>query len=124
MVTIKSRPEYKFDRELVEKTVEGILFKNGITDLVEVGLLVVGVPEMKKLHKKYMETDEVTDVLSFPLNTPLEFPPNLGGKPLGDIVICYPVAVQQAKANGKSVDEEMAFLAEHSCLHLLGIHHE
>jgi probable rRNA maturation factor len=115
MVTIKSRPEYKFDRELVEKTVEGILFKNGITDLVEVGLLVVGVPEMKKLHKKYMETDEVTDVLSFPTYE----------KPLmGDIVICYPVAVQQAKANGKSVNEEMAFLAEHSCLHLLGIHHE
>ena len=43
---------------------------------------------------------------------------------LGDMVICYPVAVSEAAEKNIMVDEEIDFLAAHACLHLLGIHHE
>jgi probable rRNA maturation factor len=119
--------KWKFDREKIKAGVAGVVQKRYPGE-AEVGVSVVGKTEMKRLHKQYMETDEVTDVLSFPqteAGTGEIFTPGPDGVVrLGDIVICYPVAVAQAKANGKSTDEEMGFLAEHGCLHLLGVHHE
>ena len=120
-VDIASRYEYQFDKDKIRRVVEKTLVEHGISSDVEVSLAVVGGRKMRELHEKYMETDEVTDVLSFPLEGTVG--PD-GMLQLGDIVVCYPEAVRQAAENNRLVDEEMAFLAEHACLHLLGIHHE
>ena len=131
MVTcrIYSRPGYKFDRERVREEIEKTIRQQGQTENTEVDVFVVGKRKMKQLHEQYMETAEATDVLSFPLNEEangVKFVPAPDGViRLGDIVICYPVAAVQAKTRqDKSVNEEMAFLAGHGCLHLLGVHHE
>ena len=42
---------------------------------------------------------------------------------LGDIVICYQRALDQAQEYGHSKERELAFLTVHSLLHLLGYDH-
>ena len=42
---------------------------------------------------------------------------------LGDIVISYPQAMEDASLEGISVDEELRDLVEHGINHLLGINH-
>ncbi len=120
-VLISSQSIYKFDRERMRRAVERTVAAAGIGGEVTVSLAVVGNRKMRELHKKYMETDETTDVLSFPLE---ERRDPEGVLWLGDIVVCYPVVMVQAGENNRLVDEEMEFLVEHGTKHLLGIHHE
>ena len=74
---------------------------------------------MRQLNRTWRNIDAPTDVLSFPM---LEegFDDNL----LGDVVICLPVAEKQAKEYGHGLSRELAFLAVHGILHLLGRDHE
>ena len=91
---------------------------------VKVSLSVVGERKIRELEKKYFGRDEVTDVLSFPLQEGEAAPEDYDGVSLGDIVICYPQAKRQALQWNKLLDEEIEFLACHGLLHLLGVHHE
>ena len=92
----------------------------------EVSITLCSDEYIKKLNKKYRNVDKKTDVLSFPLYEDGNFPPDecMLGAPLGDIVICVPVAREQAERLGNSFIREAAFLAIHSTLHLLGYDHE
>ena len=43
---------------------------------------------------------------------------------MGEIVICYPKVLEEAKLEGKLIDQKAYELVEHGALHLLGFHHE
>ena len=43
---------------------------------------------------------------------------------LGEIVVCFPVALKEAKIENKLIEEKVLELVGHSGLHLLGIHHK
>ena len=74
----------------------------------------------------------MTDVLSFPMydfyngepREPLEREPDSGCVMLGDMILCYTRAVEQAAAFGHSAARECGYLTTHSVLHLLGYDHE
>ena len=51
------------------------------------------------------------------------FDPETGELLLGDIVLCIPRVLAQAKEYGHSVRREYAFLLAHSALHLIGYDH-
>ena len=78
-----------------------------------------------RLNAEHRGLDFATDVLSFPLQDAELFvlPP---GQPvdLGDVVISYPRAVEQAEEFGHSVDREVAYLVAHGVLHIMGYDHE
>lgn len=76
--------------------------------------------QVQKLNRDFLGEDAPTDVLSFPSN---ESRP--GGKRgyLGDVVISYPRAAEQAEAGGHSLEEELQLLVVHAVLHLLGYDH-
>lgn len=78
------------------------------------------------LNKKYRNVDRPTDVLSFPMYEGGDFDINecISGAMLGDIVISLERAKEQAVEVGNSFLREVAFLAVHSTLHLLGYDHE
>lgn len=81
---------------------------------------------IKALNSHHRGIDRHTDVLSFPLYEDGNFDPvecSLGAA-LGDIVISLERAKEQAEALGNSFLREVAFLAVHSTLHLLGYDHE
>lgn len=127
-IDFKVESRYSVNRDLLKQTVITTLAKHNVVDNFEVSLSVCGERKMRSLHRTYMNDgsergseDELHDVLSFPLEGVVS--PD-GILYLGDIVICQPVAVSEAIHKNITLDEEMAFLVEHSCLHLLGIHHE
>ncbi len=121
LLDIFSDTRYQINRDAIRSALESCLTQNHVTGDVELSVSIVGERKMKSLHKQYMETEEATDVLSFPLEG-VDYPD--GVLHLGDIVVCYPVAVRQAGENNRLVDEEINFLVDHGCKHLLGIHHE
>lgn len=120
-VDITSEARYKFGRKRIRAVVEKTVSQQGVRGEVEVSVAVVGERKMTELHRKYMGEEGPTDVLSWPLE---------GGtcpdgvRYLGDVAVCYPVAVAQAREAGRPVDEEICNLVEHGCRHLLGLHHE
>jgi probable rRNA maturation factor len=93
----------------------------------ELSVVFVNSERMKRLNARYRGVDKATDVLSFPLSDgPL---PVIGEKPntpfpLGDIVICVPTALLQAKEFGIPLHEEIRRLLVHGLLHLAGYDHE
>ena len=88
---------------------------------VEVCVLVTDDAQIADLNRRYRGKDGPTDVLSFPgagPNTPMEY------RHLGDIVISYDRAADQAETIGHSPAEEIRFLCLHGLLHLIGYDHE
>lgn len=117
---------YLVDRKKIKKIVSEFLSKEKL-DRVQVDINIVGSRKIQELNNKYLKRDYVTDVLSFPQhekNQLTDFPlPKEEHIRLGDIVVCFPKAVEQAKRYGKRVDDQIGFLVEHGLKHLLGRHH-
>lgn len=98
----------------------------GLDPEVEVSLLLCDDIYIRELNREYRSKDLATDVLSFALEEGEE-PAVIGGPKetlLGDIVISVETATRQAKEYGHSLEREVAFLAIHGLLHLLGYDHE
>ena len=81
---------------------------------------------IRGLNNEFRGIDRHTDVLSFPMYESGEFDEAecSMGAVLGDIVISLERAKEQAKEVGNGFMREVAFLAVHSTLHLLGYDHE
>ena len=75
--------------------------------------------ESRALNLQYRKKDYATDVLSFPINE--NFPDSFY---IGDILICYPVAEEQAESGKISLKNELSALICHGILHLAGYDHE
>lgn len=105
---------------LIRRAIETALDGEGVRGGVCV--LITDAEEIQTLNRTYRNIDRVTDVLTFPAweGDAILCPPD---GYLGDIAICYERAVSQAKDYGHSLERELAFLAVHGALHLLGYDH-
>ncbi len=90
------------DREDMEQTVR-------VVDAVESG----------ELNARYRGKQGPTNVLSFPADDGL-----LDYRCLGDLVICAPLVVEEARAQGLPVEAHWAHLVVHGMLHLQGFDHQ
>ena len=86
----------------------------------ELSITFVDDAEMEELHIKWMDEPGTTDVLSFPMDMPES---KNDPVTLGDIVIDPVVAAKQAATAGHSTEHEIAILATHGLLHILGYDH-
>ena len=118
--------EPDLDRRWLRGVVRGTLVHQALETSMEVALLLTSDETVHRLNKEYRGVDEPTDVLSFgPQGAEDAFPEVPGdGFGLGQVVVSYPQAVQQAREYGHSVKREVAFLTVHGILHLLGYDHE
>ncbi len=97
----------------------------------EVNVLVTNDEEIHAINLEQRDVDRPTDVLSFPMFElkPGDKPgedwadPDTGLVPLGDMVISLERCAAQAEEFGHSLERELAYLAVHSVLHLLGYDH-
>ena len=110
--------------------VKEVLDAESIMLPVEIGLVVTNSETIQQLNKAYRGKDEPTDVLAFPMSSYAEQedesvfitpPDNIPH--LGEVVISYPQVVQQSGDHGHGVNKELALVAIHGMLHLLGYDH-
>lgn len=80
-------------------------------------IIFVRPETIKDLNKTYRNINEETDVLSF-VNDEEE------SNSLGDVFISLNRAYEQAEKFGHTIKREIAFLAVHGYLHLIGYDHE
>ncbi len=112
-------------RFLIRRCCHAVLVSEGIDNDAEISVSFVDNEKIKELNAKYRNKDIETDVLSFPLGDNNRF--NIGEDGvilLGDIVISFEKAKQQASCYGHSIQREVAYLTVHSMLHLLNYNHE
>jgi len=90
-----------------------------------ISLHLVSDATIRALNAEHRGKDAATDVLSFPLldNSDFVLPPD-HSLDLGDVVISYERASEQAAEYGHSYDRELAYLVAHGVLHILGYDHE
>ena len=124
-IHINVEGDWPLDRTRMERILRTALSMEGVQGEVELSLTFCDEATIQGLNREFRGVDAPTDVLSFPLGEgkPVILPPQ-APRPLGDIVVCYPVAVRQAEAYGHSLERELAFLAVHGLLHLLGYDHD
>jgi len=117
------------DEDWVRKIAQAVLKAEGVASPYEVGLVFTDSETVKQLNRDYRGVDEPTDVLAFymlpPKGTDSSFvlPPD-GVTRLGEVIISYPQAAEQAKEQGLSPVRELALLVIHGILHLLGYDHK
>lgn len=87
---------------------------------VDITLRLTRDYEMRQLNQTFRGIAKTTDVLAFNQDT---MDPETNRLYLGDVVISVDRASQQAQEEGHSLDHEIAFLAIHGALHLLGFDH-
>jgi len=93
----------------------------------EVTVRLVGEAEGRELNRDYRGKDYATNVLTFVYaeNEALPGAPDAVGDVLaGDLVLCVPVVVREAAAQGKTLEAHFAHLVVHGMLHLQGYDHE
>ena len=86
----------------------------------ELSIRIVDEVEGAALNATYRHKQGATNVLSFPAELPAGVPLPV----LGDLVICAPVVVREAREQGKPAEAHWAHLVVHGCLHLLDFDHE
>jgi len=114
----------------VRKITQTVLKTEGVVPPYEVSLVFTDSEVVRQLNRDYRGVDEPTDVLAFYMLPQKEeaddsfaLPPD-GVTRLGEIIISYPQAVEQAKEQGHATEKELALLVIHGILHLLGYDHE
>ncbi|MCG8350481.1 MAG: rRNA maturation RNase YbeY [Chloroflexales bacterium] len=114
------------DTTLIERSVIAVLSHEEAAGPVEISVLVASDNELHILNRDYRDVDAPTDVLSFANETDDNAFVAIPGAPcyLGDIAISYDRVLAQAAEYGHSPQRELAYLAAHGALHLLGYDHE
>ena len=117
--------------DAIIKQVEAVLEK-GLSlfnrEDAEVSLVLVNNDYIQELNLEYRDCNQVTDVLSFALEEESEESPTViadeAPELLGDIYISVERAAEQAVSYEHSFARELAYLALHGLLHLLGFDHQ
>ena len=90
----------------------------------DLSIRMVDLAESQQLNADYRGKDKPTNVLSFPSDVPENMAEMIGYRPLGDLVVCWPVVQAEAAEQQKAVLDHLCHLTVHGVLHLLGYDHE
>jgi probable rRNA maturation factor len=107
-------------RAAVQRWVDAALVRLAAPAALTVRL--VDTAEGQQLNRAFRGIDRATNVLSFPFE-------RLPGMPqrrrqLGDVIVCSPLVLAEAAAQGKSAEAHYAHLIVHGVLHLIGFDHQ
>lgn len=137
---VENEKEYKFPfsiENLFELVAMTVLDEEKCPYEASVNLVITDNEGIREYNRNFREIDRETDVLSFPgvdYDAPSDFSrveadvsdyfdPETGELVLGDMIISYEKAKEQAEQFGHSFRREIAFLIAHSMLHLCGYDH-
>jgi probable rRNA maturation factor len=107
--------------ELLKRAVRATLNQQRIKERIELTIVITGNVQLRALNRQFRQIDAPTGVLSFDGDG--DDGPPYGGHYLGDVIISFPKAKEQAKAGGHPIEAELQLLVKHGVLHLLGHDH-
>ncbi|MDM5264332.1 rRNA maturation RNase YbeY [Sulfurovum sp. XTW-4] len=116
MIDLDNQTSLAVDLEALEKIADTLSTK-------EVELIITDDKTMQELNAEHRGKNKVTDVLSFPMETPFT-EQSIFGMPLGSIIIAESFVKEKAVEFGHTVQDELSLLFIHGMLHLLGFDHE
>ncbi len=117
--------------EELRRVITTALDAQGVDRPCEISVMLTDDAGIQTVNRAMRSLDAPTDVLSFPMfDMPAGSMPTAGWSdpdtgliPLGDMCISLERARAQAGEYGHSLERELAYLAVHSVLHLLGYDH-
>lgn len=111
---------YQIKSSKIKCAVKEVLSKKGTSSALFVrgkdarlSIALVDNSKIKELNKQYFNSDEVTDVISFPLS-------NNKNLLSGEIIVSVETAVDTAGKRNISIEGEIILYIIHGILHLLG----
>ncbi len=106
-----SQKHYKIKNSIIKRAAKEVLGKkfNG----AKLSIAFVDNNEIKKLNNRYFNSNEVTDVIAFPLSNHIS-------ALNGEIVISVETAVATAGKENIDIEGEIILYVVHGLLHLLG----
>jgi len=90
----------------------GLFYRELMPKKYKLSIVYVGKAKSQELNRKYRKIERPTNILSFPLSSDE-----------GEIIICLPKAIEEAKNTGNAIREYVGFLILHGILHLKGFKH-
>ncbi len=118
-VQIATRYQAQVKQAVLRNAAQATLIQQRVPAGVELTIVITGSAQLRSLNRAFRDVDAPTDVLSFATDERLR-PDTVY---LGDVIISYPKAREQAKAGGHPVEAELQLLVVHGVLHLLGYDH-
>jgi probable rRNA maturation factor len=119
-VQVAARYRDKVRPEVLRQAAQATLDQQRRKRYVEMTIVITGKAQLRSLNRAFREVDAPTDVLSFATDEQ----PRPDTIYLGDVVISYPAAREQARAGGHPLEAELQLLVVHGVLHLLGHDHD
>ncbi len=102
---------YEINKSKIRKVVKVVLNKE--VKSAKLSIAFVDNEEIKRLNERFLGSNEVTDVIAFPLN-------NKEDILSGEIVVSVETAVEVADRKKSNVEGEIILYLVHGILHLLG----
>jgi len=137
MFKIVNENAYAINEDLLQKASHALSKVVGQNNKKFYAILnFVDKEKIHEINREYREKDKPTDVISFRMlenglqnkiskkTYPFDYDREEKKVFIGELFICYEVAVAQSEEYGHSLDREICFLAVHGLLHLLGLDHE
>lgn len=124
-IDIQADSKFPVDRQRLRSALNAFWQELGVDGEAQLSVAIVGSRKMGELARNFLKKKEATDVLAFAQQdaegdehgfvTPDEIPLELG-----DIVLCYPLIIDQAADEGVMVDEKIIEKALHGLKHIMG----
>jgi probable rRNA maturation factor len=123
-VQIDQQLARQVDESALRAAVAATLRDQNVTSDAALTLVITDDETIRRLNRQFRQIDAPTDVLAFPAfdESPFVAPPDQPTY-LGDVIVSQPRAAAQAATAGHSLSAELALLAVHGTLHLLGHDH-
>ncbi len=107
---------------------ELVMREEGYPEDAEVTLIFVSEPEIASYNQRFLDREEPTDVLAFPVEELLpgvvpDLDPQGPHLVLGDVIVAPAYVRRQAVDLGVTFEDEMALMVTHGILHLMGYDH-
>lgn len=115
MINIVSSSRYRVNKKRLKSLIVDFLSEKEISNDWTVNIIFTGKTKMKLITQEYKHEKDTLPVLSFPYNeTSVD-----NEKTLGEVFICYPLAVLLAAERNKKVEEMIIWLIKHGIENLL-----
>jgi probable rRNA maturation factor len=117
------------ERSLLRRVAQRVVAAEGLSGSLLLSIALVDDAAIRTVNREQRGIDAATDVLSFPLLEELQASSEVFALPpdtprhLGDVLISYQRAADQAAEYGHSFGREVCYLLAHGVLHLLGYDH-